>query len=102
MSTNIRTITPLDAIAWLRLVEMKGELKWSPRLELWCCEAPTGDVGTHFDTVATLWDYSDSAAEAVRLVHLKWVALGRPGWPVELEIEIGDDEPERLAVADAR
>lgn len=90
---SVRVVTPLDAIAWLRLVEMKGEIRWAPRTAMWMCCAPDGGVGQFADCESMIYEFSDSPGEAIILVHQAWVELGRPRWPVEIDIVIGDDEP---------
>jgi hypothetical protein len=90
MSTNIRTITPLDAIAWLRLIEMRGSVGWNEHGQFWCCSAPNGD---HYDEgyPRTLFGSHDTdPSAAVMQTWEQWSAAP----PAYFEVEIGEDEPE--------
>lgn len=94
MSTKI--ISPADAIAWFRLIEMEGCL--SPFTDhqggrKWSCHAPRGTT-TVTGNPDLIVEYDEDPAVAIARVHETWVALGRPARPVLIDIEIGDDDPD--------
>lgn len=100
-----RIITPLDAIAWSRLVEMRGELIHFGQIghDLYYAKAPSHETGRCHgvggdDHIRTLTSahYKDPA-DAVADVFGQWVEAGRPTWPVLAEVWVGDEDPDATA-----
>lgn len=83
--------------AWRMLVEMRGDLHYHDGLATWLVSYPTGEPiswpipGEGADRGR---EGDDDPIVAVERAHRDWAALGRPTWPVEFDVELGEDDPD--------
>lgn len=85
-----------NARAWAQLFDMRGDLHYHDGLATWLVSYPTGDSiawAAPLEGAMRGRCGNDDPILAVERAHRDWTALGRPMWPLEFDVEIGEEDP---------